>query len=152
MAKKGEVAIQKKDEHELRNPIIVGLVIAVLSYAIALLLPLGGAFKPPESPPTDPLYCQACMRNYTSGEFPQCPGCWGDTAQGLDQRRVLVFGILPTLMTVYLILGSALYLVSLKLKTKFNLRFWAKSIVFAGIWGFFLAILAPIIVNTIWRR
>jgi len=67
----------------------------------------------------------------------------------LDESKIMMIGIAPTLAIAYLVIGALLYLASMKFGKRVNLRFWGKSIFVAGIFGLFLAFLAPMVVNAL---
>lgn len=139
MAKKAEV--QKKDEHENRNAVIVGFLIALLPLIILILVGWSSTGFTSISDICRPGCTAQQIQEYNqevqeairtnSTTYPNTP-C---LATGLCSFRVLLYGVLPMLFLLYLSFGVILYSISLNCDTEksaaehgFKLRFLAKSL------------------------
>jgi len=136
--KKGEV--QKKDEHENRNAILTGFLLALLPCIIILLWGWSATGFKSIGDICPPCKCIGV----------DCMGCGY-----ICPFKVLLYGELPTLyLLIYLPLGVVLYILSLSrsikkfdAKNKFRLQFWAKFLLVGGVFGIALTALMPLILN-----
>jgi hypothetical protein len=130
VAKKHEVAVQRKDEHEDRNVVIVGLLLALIPL---ILVFLAWAFG------------NTCLSpSYSPCGRAQVPPAGNGTIMatcidgGLCGLKIILYGMFPTFYTfVCLPLGVLLYLIDMKFnpEKKFKLRFLWKSLLIGGILG-----------------
>jgi hypothetical protein len=139
LAKKAEV--QKKDEHENRNAVIVGFMLAFIPFIISILfLYSRGEF------PCSAWWCKVCpeacqpQEPVINGTVRQMTACIGGA---FCPSVVFLLGELPKLyLFVYLPLGAVLYLVGLKLdkENRLQLRFWGKSLSAGALFGLALVL------------
>ena len=144
MAKKAE--IQKKDEHENRNAIIAGFLLALLTFIIIFLWVWSSTGLKsidnvicPSACTAEQIPCRVISNGLTECTMAACLATGGC---GFD----VLYDISSKLYLLYLSLGVILYIASLSrgiekfdAKNKFKLRFLAKSLLAAGVFGFVLA-------------
>jgi hypothetical protein len=135
MGRKREVAAKKKDEHENRNAIIVGFLLAFIPFIIPLL------FFYARNDPCLAL-CKLCPEScqpsetdtVNSKEVTQMYVCFA--AEALCPSKIFLREQLPMLyLFIYLPLGALLYLAGWKLDRK-KLRFCGKSLLVGVIYGY----------------
>ena len=121
-------------------------VIAFVVILIGVILVFLSVQKPLNMP-SDVIYLSEAQCKQLGYDWVHRPGLCMPAK--LDESKIMMIGIAPTLAIAYLVIGALLYLASMKFGKRVNLRFWGKSIFVAGIFGLFLAFLAPMVVNAL---